>query len=33
MSTDMSTGAPAHLGLPIGHATEVATPWVDIAGG
>jgi len=31
MSTD---AAPqTHLGLPIGHASEVETPWVDIAGG
>ena len=31
----MSTDAPAHtnLGLPIGHATETDTPWVDIPGG
>ncbi|MEO6126503.1 MAG: 2,4'-dihydroxyacetophenone dioxygenase family protein [Ilumatobacteraceae bacterium] len=31
MSTDAST--PQHLGLPIGHATETDTPWVDIPGG
>lgn len=30
MSTDVN---PAHLGLPIGHATEADTPWVDIPGG
>src|SRR3954452_18688505 len=28
MSTDIT-----HLGLPIGHANAIDTPWVDIAGG
>lgn len=33
MSTDTTTAPQTNLGLPIGHATEIDTPWVDILGG